>query len=47
MKKCALKIAKKMGSLAVLTTAVSANTACTWFNHQPEMPKDIKKFKRI
>lgn len=33
---------KYIGSLAIFTAFLSAKSACIWYNHQPEMPKNLK-----
>ncbi|MCC0661314.1 cyclic lactone autoinducer peptide [Clostridioides sp. ZZV14-6154] len=47
MKKTALLMMKCLGFLSVITLYLSANTTCTWYNCQPEAPKDLKRFKKI
>ena len=51
MKKFITKYSMKLGScvaaLAVIMTAFTANSACVWFTHQEELPKDAKKLRRF
>ena len=47
MKKIVLKALKKSSYLAMVVAIMSANTTCTWIIHQPSMPKDLKKLKKI
>ena len=47
MKKGILKVLKKSSYLAMFVAVMSANTTCTWIVHQPSMPKDLKKLKKI
>ena len=42
-----LKTLKKSSYLAMFVAVLSANTTCTWIVHQPSMPKDLKKLKKI
>lgn len=37
---------KNIGSLAICILFLSANTTSGWIAHQPELPKEMKKFKR-
>ena len=39
-------VLEKVGSLAVSTIKLSANSTCTFLNHQAKMPQDIKNFKK-
>ncbi|HBF4772687.1 autoinducer prepeptide [Clostridioides difficile] len=45
MNKYSLKILKCLSLLSLVTALMSVNTTCTWFNHQPNLPDDLKKFK--
>ncbi|CEN76368.1 Autoinducer prepeptide [[Clostridium] sordellii] len=46
MKKYLLKLVKYAGNIAIFTVLLSANTTCSWFIHQPEVPKAVKDLKR-
>lgn len=46
MDKIVNKVLEKMGRLSIATVALSANSTSVWFCHQPEMPKDIAKYKK-
>lgn len=46
MKRILLKVLKYSSSLAVFTAILSANTACTWYVYQPEVPKAVKQLKK-
>jgi len=41
-----LMTAGVLNSLALMLVAQSANQACVWFYHQPELPEAASKFKR-
>lgn len=47
MKKGMSLVLKQVGKLADKTLALSANTTSTWIAHQPKIPQNIKKFKKI
>ena len=47
MRNIILKTLKKSSYLAMFVAVLSANTTCTWIVHQPSMPKDLKKLKKI
>ena len=47
MKEGILKVLKKSSYLAMFVAVMSANTTCTWIVHQPSMPNDLKKLKKI
>lgn len=47
MKKYLLKFIKYSGSLAVTIAVLSNNTTCTWYIHQPEIPKSVKRLKYV
>ncbi len=36
----------KVGSLAVSTLKLSANSTSSFLSHQPKMPKNVQKFKK-
>ena len=46
-------IFKKYGSVALLNAVALAmavqtvNSACFWIHHQPEVPADLKKFRKF
>ncbi len=46
MKKFVTRWGHVIASLAVMVTAVSANSACLWLMHQPELPKSSECLKR-
>lgn len=39
-------ILKQIGSLAVSTLSISANTTSNWMAHQPKVPEEVKQFKK-
>jgi cyclic lactone autoinducer peptide len=43
MKKLFYKNMKHIGSLAIGVATLSANATCLWYNHQPKVPKKLKK----
>ncbi|MCC0697249.1 cyclic lactone autoinducer peptide [Clostridioides sp. ES-S-0048-02] len=45
MNKYSLKVLKALSLLSLVTVFLSVNTTCTWFNHQPSLPKGLKDFK--
>lgn len=47
MKKILSMVLKNIGTLAIGVLFLSANTTSNFISHQPEMPKDIKKFKKM
>lgn len=47
MKKHMTLILKHLGSLAVFSILLSANTTSAWISHQPEIPSGVNKFKKI
>ncbi len=51
MKKFIKKHIWKLGScaaaLAVMMTAITANSACVWFTHQEELPEEAKKLRKF
>lgn len=47
MKKIISMALKNVGTLAIGVLFLSANTTSNFISHQPEIPKDIKKFKKI
>ncbi|MGN0329728.1 MAG: cyclic lactone autoinducer peptide [Kineothrix sp.] len=53
MKKMLQKLNGKYGIIsflnlfAFMTMIGSANTACTWLHHQPEMPDEVKGFRKF
>lgn len=47
MKKNMTLILKHVGSLAVASLTLSANTTSAWIAHQPEVPNAVNKFKKM
>ena len=47
MKKYMMLVLKSIGSLAVLSISLSANTTSLWIAHQPEIPNEVNKFKKM
>lgn len=47
MKKYLTLALKHLGSLAVFAVALSANTTSAWIAHQPEIPNEANRFKKI
>lgn len=47
MKKVLNMVLKNIGTLAVGVLFLSANTTSGWIAHQPEIPDEIKKLKKI
>lgn len=47
MKKILSVVLKNIGSLAMCILVLSANTTSGWIAHQPEIPEEIKKLKKI
>lgn len=41
------KIMKAINCMALALVAVSANSTCAFYFHQPEFPKSADKFRRI
>ncbi|MGN0438614.1 MAG: cyclic lactone autoinducer peptide [Lachnospiraceae bacterium] len=41
------KIMKVINCLALVLVAVSANSACVFYFHQPEFPEAASKFRRV
>ncbi|GAA0237235.1 cyclic lactone autoinducer peptide [Metaclostridioides mangenotii] len=39
-------VLQKVGSLALSTVKLSANSTSGFLSHQPKMPKDTQKFKK-
>lgn len=37
---------EKVGSLAISTMKLSANSTSGFISHQPKLPKDVQKFKK-
>lgn len=35
-----------MNLLVMAVMVYAANTRCAWIGHQPEMPEEIRKFRR-
>lgn len=38
---------KKANLLVMVMCVYSANVRCCWIVHQPEMPEEVKKFRRF
>ena len=47
MKKYLTLALKNLGSLAIFTLTLSANTTSSWIAHQSEIPSGVNKFKKI
>lgn len=47
MKNIILKALKKSSYLAMFVAVMSANTTCTWIVHQPIMPKELGRLKKM
>lgn len=45
--KYAIKLGSCMAALAVMATALTANTTCVWFSHQEELPETAKKLRKF
>lgn len=45
--KLVMKFGGVFAALAVGVATMSANTACLWFAHQPELPEDVKKLRKF
>lgn len=45
MKEFLSRIIKNIGCLSIGMLYLSANTTSGWIAHQPEIPKEIKKYK--
>ena len=41
------KIGNFVAALAVVMTAVTANSACVWFSHQETLPEEAKKLRKF
>lgn len=41
------KMLQVVNSIALVLVAQSANSACTFYFHQPEFPEEANKYKRI
>lgn len=35
-----------IGKVALGTALLSVNTTCSWIAHQPEVPKNLKSYKK-
>ena len=46
MKKLILKLLKNMSALSFAIAVLSANSASTWFIHQPKEPKELEQLKK-
>lgn len=40
------RLLEKVGSLAISTLKLSANSTSSFLSHQPKMPEDMQKFKK-
>lgn len=47
MKKIIIRYASLFTSLALVMVTYSANTACFFWSHQPEPPKNLKSFRKF
>lgn len=51
MKLSLVKLTSKFGGLfaafALVIASFSANTACMWISHQPELPEDVKNLRKF
>lgn len=47
MNKLTKKLSGQVASLALKVTALNANSACVFLNHQPKLPKGAEKLKKI
>lgn len=36
-----------LNAFALMTAVLSVNSACMWFHHQPEMPAELKKYRKF
>ena len=43
----AVKFGGVVAAFAVVIASVSANSACMWISHQPELPDDVKKLRKF
>jgi hypothetical protein len=41
------KFGAAFAGLAVIVAALTANSTCFWFSHQPEEPDEIKQLKKF
>lgn len=39
--------AKAANVLALAMVLYTANTTCVWMHHQPEVPEDVRKFRKF
>ena len=46
MKKIGFKLIKKLSILIFGIAVLSANSASTWFIHQPKEPKELEQLKK-
>ena len=46
MKKIGFKLLKKLSMLSFGIAVLSANSASTWFIHQPKEPKELDQLKK-
>ena len=46
MKKIGFKLLKKLSMLSFGIAVLSANSASTWFIHQPKEPKELEQLKK-
>ena len=45
--KCKGGFAKVANMLAMAMVLYTANAACIWAHHQPEVPEDVRKFRKF
>lgn len=42
-----MKFAGSLASLALMLTVFNANSACVFFYHQPELPKEAQSLRKF
>ncbi len=47
MRKILIKHASLLSALALVMVTYSANSACFYWSHQPETPKNLKNFRKF
>lgn len=45
--KLIMKFGGTFAAFAVVIATASANSACMWISHQPELPEDVKKLRKF
>ena len=38
---------KMLNAIALTVAVMSVNSACLWFHHQPEVPAELKRFRKF